>query len=493
MSISFNDVPANARVPFVFVEFDSSKAQQGPSVQKYKTLVVGQRLSAGTKAELTLQIISSEAQAREYFGAGSQLHAMLDKYLKNDKVTEVHAIAVNDHASGVAATGKISFTGPATADGVVSLYIGGRLFSLGVTSGQTATQIAAAMVALIQATPLSYVTAAVNGTNAYECDVTAKNKGLVGNKIDIRLNYQLEEKLPAGVAATITAMASGAQNPDLTNLMAALPDSQYNVIVHPWLDASCLSKIEAELLDRWGPIRQIDGVAMTASLDSLGNLTTLGNSRNSKHSSIMGPAMSAPNPGWEYAAAYAGQAAKSGQQDPARPLQTLPLIDILVPAVGEQFSLQERNNLLFDGIATAKADGSNSGMLIERAITTYQTNSVGAPDTAYLDVTTLFTTSFLRYDFRVTIQTKYPRHKLASDGVRVGPGQAIITPKIGKAEAIAKFAQWETMGLVEDIDQFKRDLICERNASDPNRLDWLLPPNLVNQFIVGGAQIQFLL
>jgi phage tail sheath gpL-like len=49
----------------------------------------------------------------------------------------------------------------------------------------------------------------------------------------------------------------------------------------------------------------------------------------------------------------------------------------------------------------------------------------------------------------------------------------------------------EELGLVEGFDQFKRDLVCERNVSDPNRLDFLLPPDVMNGLIVVGAQIQF--
>ena len=88
---------------------------------------------------------------------------------------------------------------------------------------------------------------------------------------------------------------------------------------------------------------------------------------------------------------------------------------------------------------------------------------------------------------------RYPRHKLADDGTRFGPGQAIITPKIGKSEAIARFELWEELGLVEGFEQFKRDLIVERNAQDVNRLDFLLSPDLMNQLRVVGAQIGFLL
>jgi phage tail sheath gpL-like len=66
-----------------------------------------------------------------------------------------------------------------------------------------------------------------------------------------------------------------------------------------------------------------------------------------------------------------------------------------------------------------------------------------------------------------------------------------MTPKLGKAEAIAWFVEMEQLGLVEGLDQFKRDLVVERNASNPNRLDFLLPPDLINQLLQTAAQIQF--
>jgi len=100
---------------------------------------------------------------------------------------------------------------------------------------------------------------------------------------------------------------------------------------------------------------------------------------------------------------------------------------------------------------------------------------------------------YLRYDFRTQILTRYPRAKLADDGVQVGPGQQVMTPKLGKAEAINIFRGWEFLGLCENVAQFKQDLVCVRSTTDPNRLEWLLPPDLMNQFRVGAAVIQFLL
>ena len=84
MTIAFNDVPDGVRVPFIFVEFDTSKAQQGPSWKEYKMLVVGQRLTGGTKPALSLEIITTESQAREFYGAGSMLHEMVKKILASN-------------------------------------------------------------------------------------------------------------------------------------------------------------------------------------------------------------------------------------------------------------------------------------------------------------------------------------------------------------------------------------------------------------------------
>lgn len=160
------------------------------------------------------------------------------------------------------------------------------------------------------------------------------------------------------------------------------------------------------------------------------------------------------------------------------------------PAEADLFTLTERNLDLYDGIATSKV-AAGGVVQIERLITTYKTNAAGGVDTAYLDATSVLTLMYLRYSFRQRILARYPRHKLASDGTRFGAGQAVITPKIAKAEAIGWFREMEEKGLVEGFDQFKRDLVVERNASDVNRLDFLLPPDLINSLMVTAASIQF--
>ena len=493
MAISFNGISTSLRVPFVFVEFDNSRAQQGPSVQPYTVLCLGQKLTAGTEPELTLKTVTSEAQASTLYGQGSIMHRMVKYYLANNLVTEMKCMSIDDAGAGSQATGKVTIpTGTATEDGTLQIYIGGQRVSVAVATGDDQDAVAAALVAQITAQGDLPVTAAVNGTNANEAVLTAKHKGELGNAVDVRANYFDSDEYPGGISTTITAMSGGATNPDIADIIAALPDDQFNIIINPWTDAANLGVLETELVDRFGPIRQSDGVAISYKLDTLSNLQSLGNSRNSPHSSISGPAKSAPNPSYEWAAAKAGQIAVAAQADPGRPFQTLALAGILAPAPTEQFTLSERNILLSDGIATDKV-AAGGVVRIERAITTFQLNAAGAPDISYLDINTLLTLSFLRYDFRTQMLSRYPRHKLANDGTKAGAGQAILTPLGGKAEAVRIFQGWENLGLVEGLAQFKRDVIVERNSQDPNRLDFLLPPDLTNQLRVVGTQIQFLL
>jgi phage tail sheath gpL-like len=264
----------------------------------------------------------------------------------------------------------------------------------------------------------------------------------------------------------------------------------WNSIVCPYTDAANLTALQAELDTRWGPTVMMDGIAYTAYRGTHSATGTWGSGRNHHLVTAIGTGI-APQPPYIWAAVYAAVAAASLSIDPARPLQTLPLTGILPPVIEDRWTLEERNLLLYDGIATSTVDAGGR-VLIERAITTYQQNSFGVDDPSYLDVNTPATLSYIRYATRARITQKFPRMKLADDGTRFSPGQAIVTPSVIRAELIALFRELESAGLVEGFDQYKTDLIVERDANDPNRVNVLSSPDLVNQFRVFAEQIQFI-
>ncbi len=486
MAISFNSISTTIRTPGQYIEFDGSRAIQGLPALAHKALIVAPRLSTGTAADLTPFLISSGAAGELGFGRGSIGSFMAKAFKLNNPYTEVWGIGVADAGGGTAATGTATFSGTSSAAGTLYFYIAGIRIPVAVASGRTITQQGDDLVAALT----DYELPVTASNNAGVVTFTARNKGTTGNDIDLRVNYNPGEFVAAGTTCTIVAMASGATDGAIASAISAMSSIQYHTIVSAWsLDAD-LDLFEAELLTRWGPMYQIEGHVFAGIKGTQGAMTTLGNARNSYNSSVIGIGVS-PSPAYSWAAAVGAQDAYQCTIDPFRPRTTILLKGMLPPAPASLLTRAERDILLSDGVSTYTVDGGGN-CLIERLITTYQTtNSVADP--TYLDIMTVRGLAALRYTQRARIALKFPRHKLADDGTNFGPGQAIVTPSIIKSELIALFILWMDAGWVEGLEQFKTDLIVQRNTSDPNRIDVLMSPDLINAFFVYAAQIQFLL
>ena len=485
MTISFNAIPLTLRTPGQYLEFDNSQAMRGLPAINHKVLIIGLRLATGAVLANVPTRILSAAQAEQAFGRGSQLASMLAAFKAANRTVDVTALALDEAGAGTAATGTITVTGSPTAAGTLALYIAGTRIQVGVAAAATATVVAAAIAAAINADTQLPVTA----TSALGVvTLTARHKGLDGNSIDVRHSYYLGEALPAGVALAIVALSGGAGNPDIVTAIAAMADTQYHTIAMSFSDAANLAKLEAELADRWGPLVQLEGHAFIGASGSHANLITLGDSRNSPHLTILGAGKS-PTAPWIWASVTA--AIDAAEPDPARPRQTLVLPGLLPPADADRFTREERNLLLYDGVSTYVVD-SGDVVHIERLVTTYQEDGTGNPDESYLDLETVRTLAYIRSAIRIRIAQRFPRHKLADDGTNFGAGQAVATPSVIRMELLHLFRELEDAGLVENFDQFKEDLIVERNASDRNRVDALIPPDLINQLRVFAGLVQFI-
>lgn len=495
MPVTFNYLPSNVRVPLFYAEFDNSQA--GYFSQNKRALLIGQKLAAGTAAVNTAILVSTTDQAKALFGVGSMLARMHAYHRAQDPFGEVWCLPVADAGGGVASTGTITVTGPATAAGTISLYIAGQLVSVAVASGDTATAIAANINAAINAATDLPVTSSVA---AGVVTLTCRWKGPTGNDITILDSFRGlsgGQSLPAGVAIAYSGsglLSGGTTNPTLTaGVIAAMGDDEYDYVIHPYTDAASLDAFLAEYGDtagRWSWSRQVYGHGYTALRGTLSALTTAGGLRNDPHHTIAGIDVDCPNPSWEYAAAYGAANAVCINADPGRPTQTTPLNGILCPRAGKRFLLNERQSLLNYGIATSNY-GKDGVVRVERAITTYQKNSQGQADTSYLDSETLHQLAEVTRRLRSRITNKYPRHKLANDGTRFGAGQAIVTPSVVKGELIAEYSDMELVGLVENAALFKKYLIVERDTNNPKRINVLFPPDLVDQLRVFAVLNQF--
>lgn len=487
-NVTFNTIPIDVRTPGQYLEVDNTKAVKGLPSMSRRMLFIGNKLAAGTAAQNTLQRINSAADAAGLFGRGSVLHEMLLAARAANQTADIWAMAIDDLAGGVQATKTITIAGPATGSGTLALYMNGYKFSVGVASGDTATVVATAVAAAINARLDSPMTA-VSAVGVVTC--TARHKGVFTQDIDIRTNYYSDEKLPAGLAVVVANATAGTGNPDIATALAAIALEAYYTIVTPWNDTTNIVKLETELASRWGGMDMRAGHVFTGFLGNFAAQTGYGAARNSPHVTVVG-VKSAPTPAYIYAAVLAAVCEFSGAIDPARPFQTLALPGVLPPALADRFTRQERDLLLRDGISTYTVD-QGGNVLIERVITTYQTNAFGVDDVSYLDLETKWTVDFMRFAFRARIALRFPRHKLADDGTSFAPGQPIVTPNVIRGELLDVARQLELAGVLEGFSQFKNDLVVVRSTVDTGRVNCILPPNVVNQFRVFAASVQFIL
>lgn len=487
--IVFNEIPSGIRTPFSFIEFDASRATSGLPQFPSRLLVIGQRLSTGTAPALTPVLVTNLDQAIAAFGRGSQLHHMIERVRENNTSTETYAIGVNDLPAGTAAAWTLDFTGTVvTETGLLSIYVGGRRTRVRVTAGNNDATVAGAVQAALAADPNLPVTATLSSATVV---LTAKHAGEAGNDIDTRFTYYAGERRPQGIKVVVSQTVNGSGNPDIAPVLAAVGGEHFEYIISPWTDAANMGALEGWLVSEAGPTVMRESIAFAARQGTVGQLTTWGDGRNNQFVSCMGYKGS-PSPAYEWAAAYGAVGAFQLQIDPARPLQTLTLAGLLAPEAKDRFARDEQDILLHHGVATHMV-ATDGGVQIQREVTTWQENAFGQPDAAWLDVQTPATLAFLRKDIRFLIETKFPRHKLADDGTRILAGQPIVTPKVIKDEIIARAVVWEANGLVENIDRFKRELVVERNDSDRNRVDAVIPTDLINQFRVFAGQLQFII
>lgn len=488
-NITFNTIPLDIRTGGQFLEIDNSKALGGGLVaQARRMLFIGNKLASGTAAANTLNRINNPAEAAALYGRGSVLHEMLRGAREANKETDMWAIGLDDLVAGVQATKTITITGTATEAGVLKLRINGELISVGVAMNDTAANVAANAVLAVNA----YLDAPVTASAALGVvTLTAKHKGEFGNDIDVRVNYQRDEVLPAGLATVVVAGVAGSGNPDVATALAAIASESYYTIVVPYSDITNIDKIKLELASRFGGMDMRTGHLFTGKAGTHAALTTFGAARNNVHETILG-AKRPPQGPYNWAARMAAVVEFHGAIDPARPFKSLEVPGLLAPQEADRFSRPERELLLRDGISTFTVDDDGT-VRIEQIITSYQTNPQGIDDVSYLMLNTKWTVDFMRYSFRVDVALAFPRHKLADDGTNFDEGQPVATPLMIKSVLIATGRKLERVGILENFEQFKRDLRVVLSLVDRNRVNAIIPPNCVNQFNTFAAAVQFIL
>lgn len=469
-NISFDNIPASIRKPGKYAEFNYKLAVRTLPGNLQKTVFVAQRLATGTILANTLVDVFSSDQAALYFGQGSIAHLMVLSALQTNPYLSLSVIALDDAGGSIAATQTLTIGGAATTAGTHILYVGDQNVTVAIASGDAAAAIATAINAQIAKQPNLPFTAAVVGAVV---TFTAKNKGTLGNAIKTSAAVTA-----ASVTAVLAAGVAGATDPTIATALATIFSANHNIIASAWNDSVNLTALRTHLDTVSGPLEQRPAVASTAHVGTLAQSTTLASTINSgRISEIIVP--NAYENSYEIAASYAALIAS--EEDPARPLNGLPLTGILANPLANRLGRGEQENALFNGVTPTEI-GPGDKVQVIRAITTYTLDPQGVPDIALLDLTTIRTLDYTRKSVMERLSLRFPREKLSSR-----------TAAKVRSEVLDVLYKLEELEILENVAANAAGVIVERDLQDPNRLNIRIPADVVNGLHVIAARIDLFL
>lgn len=510
------------RVPGFYFSLDNSKANTASVTRR--VLVLGQMISGSAPSGVaSLSAGYSDAVAK--YGSGSQCADMVKAYRALDTQGEVWVLPLADDNAAQPAVGGFSIGGTATESGTLSLYIGDQLVSVAVTTGDSAAVVAENIIVAIGNTsglpvsvggsaningdPVTFEgsTLTLNGktvtlssaeasgsvVTSPEIILTALNKGQAGN--DVLLGISLlgtagGQATPSGVTVTINAFSGGTTNPtDLSTVLSNQGERVYDLIIHPYTDSGSLTALKEWLNDtagRWSATQQLYGHAVTAYRGTYGQATSFGLTLNDQHATIV-PIADSPSSPLIWAAQIAAQAAISMRENPALPVTGVAL-SVMPPTDVGRYTRDERNSLLYDGLSTFTVDDSGT-VVIERLVTTYQTDAAGLPDNSYLDFETMMCAEICLQDMRIYLGSQFNAYILVQDGSKIGAGiKATTAALIGKA--CASRYRYQCLQLwCQDPDTFSQNLVAQNAGGGVVKL--LMPYNFANQLRVIAGNCQF--
>jgi phage tail sheath gpL-like len=436
--------------PKTTVNIVNASATVGNTGQRI--LFVGQKTSAGSAtAGALVEAIANGGAEDALFGRDGMLATMIRANKVRNQQVQVDAIALDDDGSGVDATGTITIVGTATEAGTLTVIVGSERnhkFSVAVADTDTATDVAASIVAAVNADLDVPVDAAnVAGVVTF----TAINAGTYGNSIALETRGEI-----GGITGqAVVGMASGATDPTLTAVFDVIGNKRYQAIVWPYPnDTAELRTLLDPRFNADGSV--LDGVGFTALTDTVSNLKVLGAALNSQSLVIIGDQQ-------ETETNYSGPAiveipmvvasqwagfrglrldtdgfsvadlviTANGPLDsfggPAlasKPYFNTPFAELVPMQTGRGFDDSEIEDLKDDGITVIGNNKANNTVISGEFVTTYKTDVAGNPDVTFTFLNFVDTASQAREFFFNNLRARFAQSRLTEGDVIKGRDMA---------------------------------------------------------------------
>ena len=385
------------------------------------------------------------------FTPGTVIAESLRKaFLQSGPYVEMWALPRADNNSGVAAVYTMTIAGPATSDGVFSLFMldGEYIIEVPVASGDTAASIAASVVAEIPYN-FPYTAVAASGVITF----TAINKGTVGNYLAPVYNYLgLQNYAPAGVTVSIVATTPGSGNPAPLNYDNVLGGCCYAVFALLTDDLTWQKGMENYIRAQWacnipagfaGAKPQCFGHGYTYNSGTLGTVLDTGN--NAEVWNRWAQPLNDPNAPYLLVAAYAALSA-SQAFSPEEAIQG-PVDGVLTAisrptSCSEPWSYQARLTLFNAGFVTWGPVSNNASQLtnpyVYADITNSLTNDLNQPNATWQSTATRRWAANFSNKLAQFLDGTFNGLSVFSDGTKIKPGIFGTTRNMMRAKII----QW---------------------------------------------------
>lgn len=477
-------IDTSFKVPRAFVKVSLGVGARSPGSSAMKVLLVGSMTSSATVAAGELKLLAGEQDAKTYFGAGSELHCAARAFFKNNPIGSCYAVAMDDSSGGGVSTKAFVFTGTATGDGSIYIWLNGEQFVVPVVVGDTATVVGDKIVSAINGrSELPWTAANVTGT----VTVSSKNKGT-------RFNWITTRSFKGGAAGishtVVTGKTSGGTdtgaNPT-TQLDLVATAERFHLIVSGFLDATNLSKFKTTTSSNAQPITGKRGRWIACHPDTLTNAISVADSVNDARGELLWCEAPEALP-IEVAAAYAGAHTAKRSSDRAANTDGMELLSIKTRySAADRPTVSEQNTALNNGLTPLNDDAGVVRAV--RAVTNYHQDGSGNDDFSILDTHYVEVSDFIGDAIEQSFSSSFAGFKLGVDGADGAPPfPGVATPKSVKDWIVSILRTYEGKQIV-NVAALVPSIVVEADPSTPGRLNAEVPVDVIELFHQLGTNI----
>lgn len=518
MSVIIPGLSTSQKTPGVYMNVILGGAPSSPAGSAIKILLMGNKmgtavsgaspaiaLPAGTQANATPVLLASSDDAASYFGLGSEIHTMARAVFAQYPDATLYGCSVAE-GGGSSASVVCTFATTATAAYTVRVRACGQTVDVPVFTGDTAATIATAVATAVNAvTWLPYYGQTSTGALTF----TAKCNGPRGNDLTVLLSFVSSAGIETPITTSSTTspgattgimsggsasgniyrFSGGTTQDSFATALSAIASTRYNRIVGACTDATNIGRISTHIASQSSVTTQKREQGICATLDTLGNATTLATGVNAARMQIA----------WHYNSLV--PACMVAAQVCAARVNGDSLTGVAAPLPGENAdpdanlsgvqlaTIPMQNNIDDQPTSTEVESALNNGLTVLGASTARPGYAV-----LVLSITTLSLVNALQnYSVLLTgyvtvcdyvadgeqaaLAVRYAGFKLGSNDANGEPPKAplVTTPQQIRASVLLDLKGYESQGIIRDVDANASLLVVEASGVTPGRVDMDIP------------------